>query len=165
MADKHSLKPAGSLTIISLARTQIFDVTNVWSYTTNNLDGTSWKARTYVETNWLGTNAGLLYVNEMAAYVSPRTTLLPGGATSIPRTYYFRTHFSYTGSVAGAQLTLSNYVDDGAVFYLNGTEIFRLRMPQAPTVITYATAAQGSPCANTAQSGDAAISCPGCVHH
>lgn len=147
-------------TVISLARTQIFDVTNSWSYTTNNLDGTLWKTRTYVENNWMGTNRGLLYVNESASYISPLTTQLPGSSTAIPRTYYFRTHFNHTGSVAGAQLTLSNYVDDGAVFYLNGAEIFRLRMPQAPTVITYATASQGTPCAGTAQSGDTANSCP-----
>jgi len=54
----------------------------------------------------------------------------------------------------------SNYIDDGAVFYLNGAEMRRLRVPAAPTVITNNTPANGSPCAGTAQAGDAATHCP-----
>ena len=80
--------------------------------------------------------------------------------TIIPRTYYFRTHFNFTGSTAGASLTFSNYVDDGAVFHLNGTEIFRLRMAAAPTAIVNSTAATATPCANTPNAGDAATICP-----
>src|SRR6185436_8154115 len=77
-----------------------------------------------------------------------------------PRTYYFRTRFNFTGSTAGASLLFSNYVDDGAVFYLNGAEIYRLRVPAAPAAIAYSTAANASPCAGTAQAGDAASTCP-----
>jgi exopolysaccharide biosynthesis protein len=154
----------GFTTGISVSRTQIFGLTKSWRYTSNNLDGTSWKAIAYNDTNstWLGGGPGLLYVVEANAAVSPRNTQMPptGAPTSIPRTYYFRTHFDFTGTVAGASMTLSNYVDDGAVFYLNGTEIYRVRMPAAPTVITYATAASGGPCAGTAQNGDAAVQCP-----
>src|SRR5213079_2734742 len=40
-------------------------------------------------------------------------------------TYYFRTAFTYSNTLAGLTLTFSNYIDDGAVFYLNGFEIFR----------------------------------------
>ena len=57
-------------------------------------------------------------------------------------------------------LLLSNYVDDGAVFYLNGAEVYRLRVAAAPTAITYTTTATGVACAGTAQSGDAATNCP-----
>jgi hypothetical protein len=61
-------------------------------------------------------------------------------------TYYFRTHFTFSGTPAGKILNFSNYVDDGAVFYLNGGEIQRLRMPAAPAVITYTTLTTGGAC-------------------
>jgi hypothetical protein len=144
-------------------RTRVFDLNNVWSYTTNNLDGVNWKARSYDDSGWIGSGPGLLYT-ENNALVAPRNTLLPPGivtsGTPIPRTYYFRTHFMFTGPIAGLVLTFSNYIDDGAVFHLNGAEIFRLRMPAAPAPVVNSTAASGTPCAGTAQAGDAATTCP-----
>jgi hypothetical protein len=68
-------------------------------------------------------------------------------------TYYFRTHFTFTNTLSGVALQLEDYIDDGAVFYLNGTEIYRLRMAAAPTVIYNATLAIGYAC-----NGDA--TCP-----
>jgi hypothetical protein len=50
-------------------------------------------------------------------------------------------------------LLFNAYVDDGAVFYLNGKEIYRLRMPAAPTKIVNDMLSIGYPC-----SGDA--TCP-----
>ncbi|MCI0624955.1 MAG: hypothetical protein L0387_25495, partial [Acidobacteria bacterium] len=46
-------------------------------------------------------------------------------------TYYFRAHFVLTRLVQGSSLAFSGYVDDGAIFYLNGAEIQRLRMPNS----------------------------------
>ena len=143
-----------------MTSTQIFGLTKSWSYTTNNLDGVSWKAPGYNDAGWLGSGSGLLYVQENSASVSPKTTVMPPVSGAIPRTYYFRTHFNFAGSTTGASLIFSNYVDDGAVFYLNGVEIYRLRVAAAPTVITYITAANGTPCAGTPQSGDANTTCP-----
>jgi len=140
-------------TVVSARSSRLFAVTNRWSYTTNNLDGVNWKAPNYVETGWLGSGRGLLYVQESSAQVQPRNTPMPPTSGAIPRTYYFRSGFNFTGSVAGVSLTFSNFIDDGAVFYLNGTEITRIRMPAAPTVITAATVASAAPC-----SGDA--TCP-----
>ena len=68
-------------------------------------------------------------------------------------TYYLRTHFTYTGSLPAASLLFNDAVDDGAVFYLNGMEVYRLRMAPAPTAISNSMLAAGYPC-----SGDA--SCP-----
>ncbi len=142
-------------------RTELFTLTKPWKYTTNNLDAVNWKNLTYNDSAWLGEGAGLLYVLENSLQVAPRNTQMPPtSGTSIPRTYYFRTRFNYSGPTAGVSLMFSNYVDDGAVFYLNGTEARRLRMPAAPTVITYATTPNGTPCAGTAQNGDAATICP-----
>ena len=143
-----------------LVTTQVFDLTNVWAYNTNNLDGSNWTARTYDDAPWLGQGPGLLYV-ENSANVAPKNTALPPPfGQTIPRTYYFRTHFQCTNNLAGGALTLSNYVDDGAVFYLNGAELYRLRMPAAPATIVNSTAAITYPCSNTAFAGDAATICP-----
>jgi hypothetical protein len=68
-------------------------------------------------------------------------------------TYYFRTHFTFTNSPVGVSLLFSNYLDDGAVFYLNGSEICRLHMDPAPTEIFNSTLAATYGC-----SGDA--TCP-----
>src|SRR5262249_9237741 len=57
-------------------------------------------------------------------------------------TFYFRTHFNYAGSLAGVSLKLTTVLDDGAVFYLNGQEIFRLGMNAGP--VTYTTLANRS---------------------
>jgi hypothetical protein len=144
-------------TVKSLISTQHFGITNIWTYTTNNLDGTNWKQRDYEDSGWVGAGPGLLYIENNLA-VQPRNTPLP--QPPLLRTYYFRTHFTFLDSTNGLSLVFSNYVDDGAVFYLNGGEIYRLRMPGAPTVIMNSTAATSGPCAGTAQSGDAAVQCP-----
>jgi hypothetical protein len=144
---------------ISLSSTELFPLTNSWKFTTNNLDGTTWKARDYADSEWLGEGPALLYV-ENSAFVAPKNTALPPPiGQPIPRTYYFRSHFNFTGGTP-TSLVFSNYIDDGAVFYLNGAELYRLRMPSAPTVITNNTAANGSPCTGTLQAGDAATNCP-----
>jgi len=144
-------------------RTPVFDVTNSWKYTTNNLDGINWKSRAYDDSAWLGPGPGLLHAENNAA-VGPKNTLLPPGivptGTPFPRTFYFRTHFNFTGSTAGLSLIFSNFVDDGAVFYLNGAEMHRLRMQPAPTAITNLSPAAGVPCGGTPQSGEAAMICP-----
>jgi hypothetical protein len=69
-------------------------------------------------------------------------------------TYYFRTHFTLTNIVSGSGLLFSSFVDDGAVFYLNGVEIYRVRMDPAPASIFNNTLASGSPCSGNATCPD-----------
>ena len=60
---------------------------------------------------------------------SPVRTALSLG----PTTYYFRKRFYSDRSYpTNALLTLRHLVDDGAVFYLNGTEIHRFNLPSGP---------------------------------
>jgi hypothetical protein len=144
---------------IAQTSTLLLPLTNSWRFTTNNLDGVNWTAPDYVETNWLGEGPALLYVENSASVAPKNTALPPPFGQAIPRTYYFRTHFDFSGDTPSS-LVFSNYIDDGAVFYLNGAEVRRLRMPGPPTVIVNTTAANGSPCAGTAQAGDATTNCP-----
>ena len=116
----------------------LISLTNTWSYDTNNLDGANWQAPDYDESLFLGSGPALLYSGTNAD-VFPRNTLLPATASGLAfPTYYFRTHFVFNTNLAGLSIVFTNYIDDGAIFYLNGIEIQRVRMPPAPQAIGYA---------------------------
>src|SRR5262249_5096326 len=53
------------------------------------------------------------------------------------------THFNIEQLVPGTSLYLGAFIDDGAVVFLNGAEIWRVRMPFGQTA---ATRANGYPC-------------------
>ncbi|HUT10946.1 MAG TPA: lamin tail domain-containing protein, partial [Thermoguttaceae bacterium] len=59
--------------------------------------------------------------------------------TSSRMTTYFRTEFDFSDVPSLSELALDLIIDDGAVFYLNGTEIYRHNMPQG--TVTYSTPA------------------------
>jgi len=135
---------------------QLFDITNAWSYTKANLDGVAWTNRFYNDSGWDGAGPGLLWVDMRAngpnPEVQPKNTQMPADPkTGYPYiTYYFRTHFTFTNSLVGVSLIFSNYLDDGAVFYLNGSEIYRLHMDPAPTPIYNGTLAADYGCGGDA---------------
>lgn len=147
------------LTTNYVITTSLFDFTNVWTFGTANLDGVNWTAPAYDSSAWDGSGPGLLWADirgyPNASIPEPMLTVMPlNPASSYPfTTYYFRTHFAFTNSIKGVALQFTDYIDDGGVFYLNGAEIFRVRMPAAPTAIYNSTQAAALPC-----SGDA--TCP-----
>jgi hypothetical protein len=123
--------------------------TNSWNYSTNNWDGVNWKDIGFPDNDW-PFGPALLWADRRPApppSVQPTNTHMPiSTATMYPYpAYYFRTYFTNTGPVDGYAMVFSNFVDDGAVFYLNGTEIYRLRMPAKPAVITNGTWASSLP--------------------
>src|SRR5262245_22117723 len=120
----------GSVPRLQGADSVLFGIQQTWKYSTNNLNALNWTAPDYDDSAW-SSGPALLYVEDNPA-VTPRNTPLPARDGSLPYvTYYFRTAFQLTGPPP-AFLTFSNLVDDGAVFYLNGVEIYRLRMPPGP---------------------------------
>src|SRR5439155_14958517 len=122
------------------ADVQLLSLSGSWRYQqSNSLDGQNWQSPGYNDTNWPAGNA-LLYV-ETNTLVSPRNTLLTLGAS----TYYFRAHVNFPFEPTNVLLTFSARIDDGAVFYLNGQEIQRVRMPAAPVPISYTNLATGPP--------------------
>ncbi|MGO8700277.1 MAG: phosphodiester glycosidase family protein [Limisphaerales bacterium] len=126
----------------------LLDLTNNWDYSTNDLDGVNWTAPGYDDSQWISSGPALFFTGSPAG-VSFLNTQLPANPENAPFpfiTYYFRTHFTYTNSLLDVTLEFTNYVDDGAVFYLNGVEIDRLRMPEAPTPILNSTLATNYPC-------------------
>jgi len=92
----------------------------------------------FIFQNWNGS------ANPMGLNVKIAGSALPVyGKTEVnsgPTTHYFRHSFVYDGEPGSSvSLELNHLVDDGAVFYLNGLEIYRYNIPGG--VINYLTAA------------------------
>ncbi len=133
---------AVSATSLQAQRVKVLDFTNTFRYNqVDNLNGVGWTNRLYTDTtgNWLG-GQGLLAFEDNAAITpmvrttlgNPRAYTPPGHAT------YYRAHFNNPYG-AKSFLTFSNQVDDGAVFFLNGVEIQRIRCTAAPLFASLAT--------------------------
>lgn len=109
----------------------------IWYYNqTDNLDAVNWKTPGYNHAHW---PSGPAVLADEECNCLPEPIRTPLADNSGRTTFYFRTTFPYTGPVSGVQLRLSTLVDDGAVIYLNGQEIFRIGMPEGTP--TYATLA------------------------
>jgi len=139
---------------------RVFDITNSWKYTSINLTGVNWTGSNYTDSAWSGPGPGLLWVDVRGTPnpdVQPKSTQMPTDPNNsgFPYvTYYFRTSFVLTNIVQGGSLAFSGYIDDGAVFYLNGAEIYRLRLPANQNVSTLATS---FPCSGDATCLDSFI--------
>ena len=70
-------------------------------------------------------------------YPATKHSDLSGGSIST----YFRFPFKLNASPAGARLQLHHIVDDGAVFYLNGPEVYRFNMRPGPVATNTPAAA------------------------
>ncbi len=118
----------------------VFAFSNTWRYMqTSNLDGTTWKQPGYNDSAW-PSGQGVLALEDCDCLPQPIRTTLTLFTNRL--THYFRTHFNFAGSTNGASLILSNLIDNGAVIYLNGTEIQRIRMP-AGTITDSTPATEG----------------------
>jgi len=138
----------------TVTSTEVVPMAGRWRYTHANLDGTAWTTPGYNDSGWSGPGAGLLWVNVSGAgsTLDPELLgepLLADPVTGFPyTTYSFRTHFNASTAPAGSTLAISAYIDDGAVFHLNGHELHRVRMPAAPLAIQHATFATAKPCSS-----------------
>jgi len=133
--------PPGPATLVLL------DFDAPWRYEQRaNLDGQPWTTPEYTDDSW-PVGPGLLAFESNPSLTPLIRTPLddprqpPAGLTA-GHAYYFRTTLVVTDSLAGYTLTARVYVDDGAVFHLNGREFHRLRMPATGPILsdTYATA-------------------------
>ena len=99
---------------------------STWSYsdTGKNL-GTGWRKPSYDQTGWAKGAARLGYGGD-----GEKTRLPSGRWSTHPTTTYFRRSFDAGSSTSGiSSLRLRALVDDGAVVYLNGTEVWRTNLP------------------------------------
>jgi len=112
-----------------------------WRYNQTGTDlGVAWQAPAYDDTvaGWEGPGKMLFGYETTPAEYLPFTFNTPFPDPQNPNTnfrtnFYFRTHFTMpsvpAGYLAGTTLITTNAVDDGAIYYINGVEIFRQNMP------------------------------------
>jgi hypothetical protein len=134
----------------------IVNLTNhSWQVEDSGTDlGTAWRSVSYVDSGWPKSGPGLFDAKRAASGNPPTTPWcratvggqnvntcinLSNSVAGGPQisSAYFRTHFSFAGAPAGTVFALRMYLDDGAMFYLNGQELLRKDMPTGP--ITYAS--------------------------
>jgi acid phosphatase type 7 len=97
-----------------------------WKYLDNGSNqGTAWRSPTFDDSTWASGPAQLGYGDGDEATVV--------GFGPDPNNKYITTYFRHSFNVANASaltsLSLSVLRDDGAVVYLNGTEVWRTNMP------------------------------------
>ncbi len=102
-----------------------------WRYLQSSTDpfpgSTAWKDSGFNDAAW-SSAAGSFYIENSAFPTNTdgfaKTTALTGYNSTHPyQTYYFRTHFNYTGPLTGVTLTARMLADDAPILYLNGQEI------------------------------------------
>src|SRR5207244_359512 len=90
----------------------------------------AWRQRSFPDGSW-SNGVGLFGFETTTNIYLPdlfRSFIAPpdqGG----PVTVYFRTHLNWPVAPLGVTLRATALLDDGAVFYLNGFEVGRLRVP------------------------------------
>lgn len=100
---------------------------NLWKYNDTGLDlGTEWITNDYDDSSWAFGNAIFGYGDNVES-----TTLNYGGNSSDKYpTYYFRHIFNIEDASEYGNLVFNVMRDDGVVVYVNGTEAFRMNMPE-----------------------------------
>lgn len=110
-----------------------------WKYLDNGSNqGTAWRATSFADSTWASGPAELGYGD------GDEATVVSYGPSSSNKyiTTYFRKSFTAAQSSSYTGLTLKLERDDGAVVYLNGTEIRRVNMPTG--TISHTTLASGT---------------------
>jgi hypothetical protein len=123
----------------------VIPINAVWTYDDTGADfGTAWRERDFDDSAWRRGAAVLFnddWSNSPLPLPFPANTGLAvtnsSGAQIV--THYFRHRFNFQADPDGAALTLRHIVDDGAVFYLNGQEVYRVGLSAGP--VTSATPA------------------------
>lgn len=115
----------------------LIDFTNSWRFEASGQDlGDAWRAPDFDDAGWSNGVALFGFETTPAVYpfpfLTPFTANSPGGAPI--QTYYLRTRFQLANPAAAGLLTAFAFVDDGAVWYLNGREAGRIRIPGSAPV-------------------------------
>lgn len=110
----------------ALADTTLIPTGALWAYRDDGSDqGSAWRGVTFDDSAWARGAAQLGYGD------GDETTLISYGSNASQKfiTSYFRRDFSVADPSSFGGLTLRTLRDDGAVVYLNGTEVWRSNMP------------------------------------
>src|SRR5258705_10819606 len=106
----------------------------LWKYHDNGSNqGTAWRATNFNDASWATGNAELGYGD------GDEATVVSYGSNASNKyvTTYFRKSFTVSNPSDYLSMTLDLIRDDGAVIYINGTEVYRNNMPTG--TISYTT--------------------------
>jgi len=123
-------------TINILSSQTLINQGSSWKYMDDGSNqGTAWQNLSYSDSAWSVGNAQLGYGD------GDENTVISYGSSSSNKhiCYYFRKTFNVSNPNANTALKISLLRDDGAVVYINGTEVARSNMPSG--TITYTTLA------------------------
>jgi hypothetical protein len=115
-----------TFTTLPLSSNYLVAANSSWKYLDNGTNqGTAWRASSFNDATWQTGNAELGYGD------GDEATVVSYGPNSSGKyvTTYFRKSFSVTDPASYPALSLSVVQDDGAVVYINGTEVYRYNMP------------------------------------
>lgn len=121
------------------AQTTLIPAGSNWKYLDNGTDqGIAWVSPAFNDASWTSGNAELGYGD------GDEATVVSYGPSSSSKyiTTYFRKTINIPNPAMYSLLTLELVRDDGAVVYVNGTEVFRTNMPSG--TITYTTPASSA---------------------
>jgi hypothetical protein len=107
-----------------------------WKYLDNGTDqGSAWRASVFNDGSWASGPGQLGYGD------GDEATVISFGPNSNSKyiTYYFRGTFQVDSPSVVQNLRMDTVIDDGAAFYMNGTEFYRINLPAGS--ISYATLA------------------------
>lgn len=132
------------LSLLSTAHAQTTLVArgSTWKYLDNGSNqGTAWRAAAFDDSTWSSGPAPLGYGDNQA-----QATIVSFGPDPNAKyiTTYFRRNFQVANAAAVTSLQLELRRDDGAVVYINGTEVLRDAMPAGTiTSSTFASITAG----------------------
>ena len=121
----------------TFSRNPLIEFDSVWRYNNSGADlGTDWASRVYAVDGATWHEGPTAIGFETTELTVPLRTEIGRPSLNDPRfvTYYFQTEFEMTAeslSLADA-IEFRHMVDDGAVFYLNGTEFSRFNIDPGP---------------------------------
>ncbi|MDA0811665.1 MAG: lamin tail domain-containing protein, partial [Verrucomicrobia bacterium] len=106
----------------------VVELGSEWKYFDQTQDlGTAWRQPDYDDSGWK--SAPGMFGYESRALPDPGIqTALARDAVGGLTTYYFRKEIQFTKNPVGSRITIGNVLDDGAVYYLNGQELGRVRI-------------------------------------
>jgi hypothetical protein len=111
-----------------------------WRYDQSGANlGSDWRKPDYDDSAW-ASGPGVLGYRTGVLAEPIRTPLTLGRWT-----YYFRVPFVLANPAQATNLQLRVLVDDGGVFYLNGVEVYRQKMPEGEIAFTTPAVNVGDP--------------------
>ncbi len=130
------------LVLNTYGQTTIINRGSSWKYNDSGTDlGTSWRSSSYDDSSWSSGNAILGYGTINAGTINTTLSYGSNSSNKYP-TYYFRKSFNYNTTGTETYYKFEVLVDDGAIFYLNGSEIKNIDMPTG--TINYSTYASAT---------------------